>query len=63
MSKNVSFNADEDLVEDFDEIIFQKKAAGELDRDTSRSDVLRDLLEEYVEGNGNISTTPAAIAD
>ncbi len=63
MSKNVSFNADEDLVEDFDEIIFQKKAAGELDRDTSRSDILRDLLEDYVEGNGSTSTAPTATAD
>lgn len=62
MTKNVSFNADEELVDDLDDIIVQKKAAGELDRDISRSDILRELLEDYVEGNGTTSTA-AATAD
>ena len=60
---NPSFSIDDDLLDDFDEIIFQKKAAGELPRDMSRSEVLRDLVEEYVEGNGNTSKTPMATAD
>lgn len=55
-----SFQIDEDTLEEFDEIIFQKKAAGEYPRDKSRSDVLRDLVQEYVEGNGISSKATAS---
>ncbi|PSP80154.1 hypothetical protein BRC81_02895 [Halobacteriales archaeon QS_1_68_20] len=58
-----SFQIDEELLDEFDEVIFQKKAAGELPRDASRSDILRQLVEEYVEGNRNSSLTPTATAD
>ena len=60
---NPSFQIDEQLLDDFDEIIFQKKARGELDRDTSRSEVIRRLVEEYVEGNGRTSKAMAPMAD
>lgn len=53
---NPSFQVDDELLEQFDQIILQKKAQGELDPKTSRSDVLRDLVEEYVEGNWSTST-------
>ena len=56
---NPSFQVDDELLDELDEIIWQKKKDGELSRKTSRSDILRELVEEYVEGNGNISTGPA----
>ena len=52
---NPSFQIDQEKLDEFDEIILQKKARGEIDRDTSRSEVIRQLVEEYVEGNGNCS--------
>lgn len=59
-----SFQISEETLEQLDDIIWEKKAAGELPRDTSRSDILRQLVEEYIEGNGSTSTTaPKAIVD
>lgn len=60
---NPSFQIDEELLEEFDQIILQKRAAGDLPQDYSRSDVLRDLVGEYVEGNRDISPTTKAKAD
>lgn len=57
-----SFQIDDQKLDQFDEIIFQKKAAGELDRDTSRSDVLRQLVEDYIEGNRSTSTTDPGVS-
>ena len=55
---NPSFQVDDELLDQLDEIIWQKMKDGELPRNTSRSDILRDLVEEYVEGNGSISNSP-----
>lgn len=60
---NPSFEIDDEKLEEFDQVILQKKAAGELDSKVSRSEVIRMMIEEYVEGNGNISRAPRAIAD
>ncbi|WP_224449309.1 CopG family ribbon-helix-helix protein [Haloprofundus salilacus] len=61
---NTGITVPDELLEDFDDIIFAKKAAGELPRDASRSHVIRGLMEEYVEGNGSISeTSTIATAD
>ena len=54
---NPSFQIPDEQLEEFDEVIWQKKKNGELSRKDSRSDVLRMLVEEYIEGNGNSSTT------
>ena len=56
---NPSFQIDDETLDELDSIIWEKKVAGEIDRDTSRSDVIRDLVEEYIEGNGNTSTKQA----
>jgi len=50
---NPSFQIPDEKLDDFDRIINIKKATGDLDSDTSRSDVLRELVEDYVEGNRN----------
>lgn len=63
---NPSFQIDDEKLQKLDDIIWEKKQAGELPRDASRSDVLREIVDEYIEGNGNSSTTktPAtAISD
>lgn len=53
---NPSFSIDDELLEEFDRTIWAKKVAGDLDKDTSRSEVIQDLIEDYVEGNANTST-------
>jgi len=62
---NPSFQIDDETLEEFDKVINLKKATGELDSNTSRSDVLRELVEEYVEGNPNSlpNTQRTATAD
>jgi len=52
---NPSFSIPDEKLNEFDDVIWEKKQEGELPRDASRSDVIRDLIEEYVEGNGNSS--------
>jgi len=47
--KNVTFRAPEPLIERLDEAIFRAKVDNEISRDTSRSDVLRGLVENYCE--------------
>jgi len=47
--KNVTFRAPEELIERLDEAVFRAKVDGEISRDTSRSDVLRELVENYCE--------------
>lgn len=47
--KAVTFRAPEDLVDELDDYIIQLKASGELDRDVSRSDFLRKLVEKELE--------------
>jgi len=58
---NPSFSIDDELLEDLDEIIRQKKLAQDIPMDTSRSEIIAGLVEEYVEGNGNTSTTRKAM--
>lgn len=60
---NPSFQIDDETLEKLDSIIWEKKVAGEIDRETSRSDVIRDLVEEYIEGNGNTSARTPVTAD
>jgi metal-responsive CopG/Arc/MetJ family transcriptional regulator len=43
-----TFTIDDATLEDFDDIILQQKANGDLDRDTTRSQLIRELVEEYV---------------
>ena len=48
---NTGFTIDEDLLDDFDEVIWQKEVNGDLPRDTPRSKVLQHLVQEYVDEN------------
>lgn len=61
---NPSFQIDDDKLNDFDRIIALKRGHGDLPSGTNRSDVLRELVDEYIEGNGNTSeTTPLLTAN
>ena len=44
---NVSFEADDDVVRDFDLRISELKVAGELESNVTRSEVLRRLVREF----------------
>jgi len=56
-----SISIPDELLEDFDRAIAIKKAQGDLDMDASRSSVVREFIEEFVEelDEGNSNTTPA----
>ncbi|MCD2204386.1 hypothetical protein [Halobacterium sp. KA-6] len=59
---NPSFSIDDEVLDDLDDVIWEKKVAGELDKNTSRSEVVQGLIEDYIEGNGNSSTGTKATA-
>ncbi|WP_435175698.1 hypothetical protein [Halorussus sp. AFM4] len=44
-----SFTIPDELLEDFDDVIWELQRRGELDRDESRSSVVRTLMEEWIE--------------
>ena len=58
---NTSFEIDQEKIDQMDDIIWEMKVEGEISRDTSRSDIMRRLVEDFIEGNGSSSleTTPA----
>ncbi|WP_134672644.1 ribbon-helix-helix domain-containing protein [Halorussus marinus] len=56
---NPSFSIADEKLEELDTIITHKKLEGDIPMDASRSQVLRDLVEEYIEGNRNISIDTA----
>lgn len=61
--KTVSIYAPEDLVEQFDDKVWEMKADGKIDRDASRSEVVRHLMEEWAEGNSTSNSAPVAMAN
>lgn len=60
-----TFSLPDEELDRLDEAIFHKKIAGDIPRDTSRSEVLRHLVIEWVdeqekkyeEGNGKVTPT------
>lgn len=48
---NPSFQIDDELLEQFDDILLQMKAHGEIPKDTNRSDLLRNYVKDFVEEN------------
>jgi metal-responsive CopG/Arc/MetJ family transcriptional regulator len=68
---NTGISVPEDLLEEFDDKIFELKAAGKLPRDASRSEVIRTLMSEWVdqdveafdEGNSSRTTAEPMAAD
>lgn len=59
---NTSFEIDQEKLDQMDDIIWEMKVEGEISRDTSRSDVMRRLVEDFIQGNENSppETTPTA---
>jgi len=58
-----TFTIDDDTLEDFDEIILQQKARGKLERDTTRSQLIRELVEDYVDEHRGVLEEDTAQAD
>jgi metal-responsive CopG/Arc/MetJ family transcriptional regulator len=62
---NPSISVDDEVLDQFDEINDRRRLAEELDLDTSRSEVIQRLMEEYIEehreflSEGNPKATPA----
>jgi metal-responsive CopG/Arc/MetJ family transcriptional regulator len=50
----------DELLDDFDDVILEKKVAGELDRDTSRSEVIQDLMADWIEKHESGENRPTA---
>jgi hypothetical protein len=48
---NASFQIDREKLDEFDKQIKRKQIDGELPTDASRSDILREMVEEFVEGD------------
>ena len=46
---NTGIAVPEELLDDFDEVTWQLEVQGELPRDTSRSEVMRHLMQEFVD--------------
>ena len=64
-----SFTIPDELLEDFDDVIWELQTRGELSRDESRSSIVRELMQEWIadqieehgeevlpEGNSNTAT-------
>lgn len=47
-----TFSIDDEDLDELDEIIFEKKVEGELPRDTTRSEILRELALGWIEEEG-----------
>jgi metal-responsive CopG/Arc/MetJ family transcriptional regulator len=61
--KTVSVYVEEELVEEFDDKMWNLKANEEIGRDTSRSQMIAQLMEEWVEGKSNSAAKTAIVAD
>lgn len=47
-----TFSIDDDDLDELDDLIFQKKVEGELPRDTTRSEILREMALGWIEREG-----------
>ncbi len=57
-----SISVPDELLEDFDDAIWDRKVEGELDRDADRSQVIRQLMRKYVEETEEMKGNPKAEA-
>lgn len=55
-----SFSIPDELLDEFDEEIDEKRRSGEFDLDTSRSEVVRELMRQWLEGNSNSTLDPSS---
>lgn len=49
-----SISISEELLEDFDEKLFEMKVDGKIERDTSRSEMIARLMNEWVEERDDV---------
>lgn len=62
---NTSIEIPDDLLEDFERTLARKKADGEIPTNVTRSEMIRQLMREWVEESGAVegNRIPAAVAD
>jgi metal-responsive CopG/Arc/MetJ family transcriptional regulator len=65
-----SMSVPDELLDDFDDVIWELEKAGEIPRDTSRSAVLQQLMQEFVDEHrelldesGKRNPAPSVLAD
>ena len=51
---NTGITVPEELLEDFDDVVWELEKAGQLDRDTSRSEVIQQLMQDYVDNHRDL---------
>jgi metal-responsive CopG/Arc/MetJ family transcriptional regulator len=49
-----SFSMSEELLQSFDETLNEMKREGEIDMDTRRSEVVREMMREWIEENRKV---------
>ena len=54
---NPSVSMDQELLDEFDEKIKRLKLQEEIDIDTSRSQVMQELVRQWVEGNSTLTSS------
>jgi len=52
-----SVSIPDELLEEFDNQIDDMRRSGELDLDTSRSEVIQELIRQWLEGNSTLTLT------
>lgn len=67
---NLSVSVPDELLEDFDDVIWELQREGELDRDASRSEMIQQLMQDYVDeyrelldDEGKRNPAPTVLAD
>ena len=60
---NTGITVDDEVLEKFDDTIWQKKMEGQIPREASRSTVIQSLMEEWIEENyeGNPNRQPTMV--
>jgi len=51
-----SVSIPDELLDEFDDKIDEKRRSGEMDLDTTRSEVVQELMREWLEGNLNLTS-------
>jgi metal-responsive CopG/Arc/MetJ family transcriptional regulator len=65
-----SMSVPDDLLDDFDDVVWELEKSGELPRDVSRSAVIQNLMQEFVDehremldNSGKRNPAPTVLAD
>lgn len=57
-----SVSIPDELLDDFDEKVDKMRRSGEMDLDTSRSEVIQELMRQWLEGNSTSTSNPSKSA-